>query len=153
MLLDLTHEMAEQIALSMRQSDRIEVLAAMDQTVPDWAGWSRQVMGMPGYRLAAVLDGVPMLMGGYVEMSNPLVCGTWMVATQAIETAAGRALAARAVVQGHAHAAQRHQVAITWADAQNDDAMAMLLRLGYHGDGAMRTIGGREFVGLTKELQ
>lgn len=153
MLVDLTIELAEAIATDLRASDRAEIMAANGSISLDWIDWAHRVIAIPGYRIGAMLGDLPLLMGGFIDMPMDGVCGAWMVATPAIDLPGGRALAARAITAGHAAVRQTHSQAITWADASNEDAMAMLVRLGYRGDGAARVMGGRRFVGLSKELR
>lgn len=149
-IVDLTRSLALDVAQRLRARDRVEVLALMPAGLADDDAlmlWVGHILS-GGVSWAAVVDGVPVAMGGLRELEGrPDVAHSWCVGTD-------RKLEAGAII--FRHAARMHEAweargvrrfQCSCLDSP-EESSAWLERLGYEREGRLRALGrgGEDFI-------
>lgn len=140
------------IAERLRPHDRAEVAACW--WADDAVSWAQATAQLPSknHFVALAADGVPVAMGGFLEIW-PHVVQAWMVATDRIQEIA---------ITLQRHVLQLHRLAIAsgvhrfQANAMvgNHLGMRWLDRLGYESEGTMRRLGrhGEDFLLMARVI-
>lgn len=149
-IVDLTRDLATEVAGSLRRRDRIEVLASTPHGLTKaqaLAWWVDHVLDGGESWAAVTVDG-PVAMGGMrLIAGRPDLAGTWMVGTD-------RKLDAGPAIFHHALRMHREwtkrgvrRFQCTCLDSP-DESSAWLGRLGYEREGFLRQfgLGGEDFI-------
>lgn len=146
----LTSALAAEVAANLRARDRAEVLAAVPSgmTAAEGMAWWLDHITEGGESWAALVDGVPVAMGGLRGLDGrPDLAASWAVGTDR-KMAAGVAI--------FLHAVRIHE---RWTDLgvrrfqcscldSPEESSEWLLRLGYQREGVLRSFGrnGEDFI-------